>query len=188
MPRASYGASSRSTVSSSPAIPGSAARSLLHSSPIALSRSSIYSPQLPAHPNRQRLSLRSPSLQRASATAIQRNNADDEDDGLAEDHVPGADADALHEVIMAIDIKDNGNLGCAYYIAAGEILYLLEDIAVAGNEILETLLLHAKPTTILVPTRTSQAVTDLLAKGAHGVDEDDHRRKSLISGMSVSCL
>lgn len=173
MSRVPHGASSRPAVSSSPAIPGSAARPVPHSSPIALSQSSMFSPQLPAHPNRQRLSLRSPSLRGVSATPDQRNNADDEEDGH-----PGVDADALHEVIMAIDIKDNGNLGCAYYIAAEEILYLLEDVAVAGFEIVETLLLHAKPTTILIPSRTSQAMKELLAKGAHDVDGDDHHGES----------
>ncbi|KAI0125765.1 muts domain V-domain-containing protein [Xylariales sp. AK1849] len=135
----------------------------------AVSRSSVYSPQLPAHPQRQRLSLRPSSHRRLSATPLQSL---EEEEDLADDPF-AADADALNEVIMAIDMKDNGKLGCAYYIVADETLFLLEDVAMAGVEIVETLLLYAKPTTIVTPARTSQVLTDLIAKGAQGADMDD---------------
>ncbi|ORY66344.1 muts domain V-domain-containing protein [Pseudomassariella vexata] len=136
--------------------------------PRTASRSSIYSPQLPAHPQRSRLSLRPSSFRGSSANPSQRNDDGDE----ADDPFP-EDADALSEVIMALDMKANGNLGCAYYIAADEILLLLEDVAMARAEVIETLLLHARPTTVLTPSRTSETLADLLAKCAHDVDRDD---------------
>ena len=40
------------------------------------------------------------------------------------------DADALNEIIMAIDMRDRGTLGCAYYIAREEKLFLVEDIKI----------------------------------------------------------
>lgn len=86
------------------------------------------------------------------------------------DHV---DPDALGEIIMAIDMNKTGNLGCAYYIAAEEKLLLLEDIPMAGPEIVETLLLNAEPTTILAPSRASATLLDILRKGAESVDRSD---------------
>ncbi|KAI1858378.1 uncharacterized protein JN550_012743 [Neoarthrinium moseri] len=137
-------------------------------------RSAIYSPQLPAHPQRQRLSLRPSSLRGTSTTPAPPNPVEEDSlDGLNDDSL---DADALNEVIMALDMKENGNLGCAYYIAADEALFLLEDVAAAGVEIVETLLVHAKPTTVLTPARTSQALLSLLAKGSDSEDGDDHDR------------
>lgn len=90
------------------------------------------------------------------------------------------DADALGEVIMAIDLSKAGHLGCAYYIAAEEKLFLLEDVPMAGAEIVETLLLHAKPTTVLTPSRTSLMLLDILRKGAACGDRDDHDRKLFV--------
>ena len=72
--------------------------------------------------------------------------------------------------MMAIDMKINGNLGCVYYVTAQETLYLLEDIAMAGIELVETLLLHANPTTILISTKAPDNLVDFLERGAQGVD------------------
>lgn len=71
---------------------------------------------------------------------------------------------------MAIDMKDSGNLGCAYYIAADETLFLLEDVAMSGMDLVETLLLHVNPTTVLISARASDTLADYLARGAQGVD------------------
>jgi hypothetical protein len=161
------------------------------SGPTTSSRSSIrsiYSPQLPAlpsdlqgqRPQRRRLSLRPPSSRGASTTPVQRHSDEDEDDDPENDCHADDDADALSEDIMAIDMKNNGNLGCAYYIAADEALFLLEDVAMAGVEIVETLLLHVKPTTILTPGRTSQVLMDVLERDAQGIDRDDQHSKSFI--------
>lgn len=35
------------------------------------------------------------------------------------------DADALGEVVMAIDMSKNGTLGCAYYVAQDEKCYMV---------------------------------------------------------------
>ncbi|CAJ2513306.1 Uu.00g014250.m01.CDS01 [Anthostomella pinea] len=129
------------------------------------------SPQLPMHPQRQRLSLR-PSSQRASS-AISSPHPED-NHGEADELLSQEDADALNEIIMAIDMKENGargcTLGCAYYIALDEALYLLEDVAMAGVDLVETLLLYAKPTTVLISSRASESLADCLARAAQGID------------------
>lgn len=76
----------------------------------------------------------------------------------------------MNEIIMAIDMKKNGNIGCAYYITAQETLYLLEDVAMAGIELVETLLLHANPTTVLLSARAPDTLAGNLERGAQGVD------------------
>ncbi|KAI2621077.1 muts domain V-domain-containing protein [Hypoxylon sp. NC1633] len=126
------------------------------------------SPQLPLHPQRQRLSLR-PSSSRASSDNSSRRPRDD-DGSLADNVLSGEEADALREIIMAIDMKDNGDLGCAYYIAIDESLLLFEDMAMAGIDLVETLLLHVDPTTVLISARASEALESYLAKRAQGID------------------
>ena len=46
----------------------------------------------------------------------------------------------LYQTIMAIDIRERGTVGCCYYVAHEEKLYLLEDVAYGGTEIIETCL------------------------------------------------
>ncbi|KAI0154499.1 muts domain V-domain-containing protein [Hypoxylon sp. FL1284] len=73
-------------------------------------------------------------------------------------------------IIMAVDMKDNGSLGCAYYITAEETLFLLEDVAMSGIDLVETLLLHVNPTTVMISARAPETLSSYLAKGAQGVD------------------
>ncbi|KFY12425.1 hypothetical protein V491_06792 [Pseudogymnoascus sp. VKM F-3775] len=76
------------------------------------------------------------------------------------------DADALNEIIMAIDMRDRGTLGCAYYIAREEKLFLMEDIKLSGLDIVDTLKLHASPTVVLISTKSDDALEDHLMKEA----------------------
>ncbi|KAK7952460.1 mismatch repair protein 5 [Apiospora aurea] len=153
----------RRTSSSSLFIPGSRSRP----SPAAVSRASAYSPQLPPHPGRPRLSLRPSSLRASSSERSLSSEGGNDGQDQGDDRFGVDDADALNEVILALDTKKNGNLGCAYYVASEETLFLMEDVSMAGLEIVETLLLHAKPTTIMVPPRVFQEAHDKLQRGAH---------------------
>jgi DNA mismatch repair protein MSH5 len=47
------------------------------------------------------------------------------------------DLDALNEVIMAVDMRNNGNVGCAYYVAREEVLYLMPDAPLGGKEMVD---------------------------------------------------
>lgn len=42
--------------------------------------------------------------------------------------------DTLHEVIMAINVRERGTVGCAYYIARDEKLLCMEDMRLGGAE------------------------------------------------------
>lgn len=48
------------------------------------------------------------------------------------------DADALNEVILAVDLRERGTVGCVYYIARDEKLYFMEDARLGGVETIET--------------------------------------------------
>ena len=45
--------------------------------------------------------------------------------------------DSLNEVVMAIDLRDRGTVGCAYYIAREEKLYMMQDMSSGGIETVE---------------------------------------------------
>ncbi|KAI0197764.1 muts domain V-domain-containing protein [Astrocystis sublimbata] len=85
-----------------------------------------------------------------------------------------ASADAMSEIIMAIDMRDRGprgsTLGCAYYVVLDETLYLLEDVAMAGIDLVETLLLHAQPTTVLISARAPEPLSQFLTRGSQDVN------------------
>lgn len=81
--------------------------------------------------------------------------------------------DALDEVIMAIDVNKDGNVGCAYYIAMDEILVLEEDIPMGCIEAVGTLLLRIQPTSIIVPNRAPGDLVDFLEQDAHRSDASE---------------
>ncbi|KAF6827265.1 DNA mismatch repair protein [Colletotrichum musicola] len=58
------------------------------------------------------------------------------------------------EVIMAINIKGKGSLGCAYYEFAKNQLSLLHDMPSADlHHIFDVLLVHVEPTVVLLPMK-----------------------------------
>lgn len=46
--------------------------------------------------------------------------------------------DDLGQIVVAIDMRDSGTIGCSYYSAQDETLYLIGDIRFAGNESIDT--------------------------------------------------
>ena len=56
---------------------------------------------------------------------------------------PGQGVDAveedeiLQERVMAVDMRDRGSIGCCYYVAATEGLYLLEDVKSGGLDTID---------------------------------------------------
>ena len=48
------------------------------------------------------------------------------------------DNDSLNEIVMAVDLRDRGTVGCCYYIAREEKLYLMEDVKSGGIEVIDT--------------------------------------------------
>ncbi|KAE8401294.1 muts domain V-domain-containing protein [Aspergillus pseudonomiae] len=61
--------------------------------------------------------------------------------------------DDLDQVIVAVDMRESGTVGCSYYSAQEETLYLLGDMQLAGTEILDSLVLQTKPTALLLSPR-----------------------------------
>lgn len=86
--------------------------------------------------------------------------------------------DDLDQVVMAIDMKECGTVGCCYYVAQEEKLYILGDIRSSGTEAVETCLctlvsimpsnlltlvwspvkLEVKPTVVLTSTRAEHLI------------------------------
>jgi DNA mismatch repair protein MSH5 len=46
--------------------------------------------------------------------------------------------ETLDNVIMAIDMKEHGTVGCAYYVAREERLFCMEDVVHGGTDTVET--------------------------------------------------
>lgn len=89
-------------------------------------------------------------------------------------------SDAMNEIIMAIDMRERGTIGCAYYVARDEKLCLMEDIKMAGLDIVDTLKLHVQPTTVLISTKAEEALESHLMKEARGVDRGHEGEAPLV--------
>ncbi len=148
------------------------------------------SPALPALSQRTRVSLRPPSSQSSvnsslrGANAIQAEN--NESDGETQRR---EDADAMNEIIMAVDLRDRGTIGCAYYVAREEKLCLMEDIKMGGLDIIDTLKIHVQPTVILISNRSDEKLEEHLNREARGIDrgEEASKYRSLVSlnGLTI---
>ncbi|KAJ5392024.1 hypothetical protein N7509_007514 [Penicillium cosmopolitanum] len=79
--------------------------------------------------------------------------------------------DDLGHIIAAIDIKDYGTMGCAYYSAEKERMYLLADSRLGERETIEALIHQIKPTVILVSSRVDLAC--LLEQSQTAAQETD---------------
>ncbi|KAK3362851.1 muts domain V-domain-containing protein [Lasiosphaeria hispida] len=73
---------------------------------------------------------------------------------------------------MGIDMGKGGRIGCAYYVAMDEVLYVEEDVAMGGIEAVDTLLLGVQPTTVLVPNRAPIELVELLERDAQRLDDE----------------
>ena len=54
----------------------------------------------------------------------------------------------LDNVIMAVDMKERGTVGCAYYVAREERLFCMEDMVHGGRDVVETCQWHMFPMTL----------------------------------------
>lgn len=84
------------------------------------------------------------------------------------------DVSETDEVVMALEMRTNGAVGCAFYVAASETLYLQEDTRITGVELVESLLLQAHPATVIIPSRSPESFVDFLERQSHRDDAGMH--------------
>lgn len=68
----------------------------------------------------------------------------------------------VNEVLLSVDIKGKDALGCAYYEAENQALYLLNDIQSAELGLLNSLLIQVQPTMVLLSVKAPEAVIEYL--------------------------
>ena len=120
-----------------------------------------------------------PLPSRPSLVTSSRSNREDYDHHqLLSDGVQNSslveELDAANEIIMAIEMKDNGTVGCAYYVALDEAVFIQEDIAQADIEFVETLLLNVQPTTLFVSHRSPPRLVEYLERSAHSFNDESN--------------
>lgn len=72
---------------------------------------------------------------RAGSTAPSDHEVRPEDEADIEER---EENDALNEVVMAVDLRDRGTVGCCYYVAREEKLYFMEDVKHGGLDVIDT--------------------------------------------------
>ncbi|KZL80976.1 domain v [Colletotrichum incanum] len=82
---------------------------------------------------------------------------------------------------MAVALMGNGELGCAYYNSDEGNLFMLQDMSCAEPlQLVETIMVHVQPTTVLLPLKTSDAVLQFLEQHKSTVDEGDSETEHYI--------
>lgn len=97
-------------------------------------------------PLRNRISIRSASSHVAAPPSVQTQNSDVGIEENESDIQEREDQDSMNEIVMAVELKERGTIGCAYYIAREEKLCVMADISIAGLDIIDTLKIHIEPT------------------------------------------
>lgn len=128
----------------------------------------------PSPPKPKRASLRPPTSHIPSGSVLHIGSDEQNEESETEEEIKKReDADAMNEIIMAIDMRERGTLGCAYYIVREEKLYMMEDIKMAGLDIVDLLKLHVQPTILLISSRANEELEDHLNKEAKSIDRGD---------------
>ncbi|OJJ49749.1 hypothetical protein ASPZODRAFT_59687 [Penicilliopsis zonata CBS 506.65] len=126
--------------------PSSSFHSLRHSSKANTARSTPHPPQQPQASRETAFNFRDSSTSRQSRLDIRSEvSRSDRFEQFADDN--------LDQVIAAFDVKDSGKLGCSYFCAQEERLYLLGDMRSADRDLINTLTLQIKPTLVLTSAR-----------------------------------
>ncbi|KAJ9303252.1 hypothetical protein DTO271G3_626 [Paecilomyces variotii] len=89
-----------------------------------------------------------------------RTTSEGDDNERARENIEQEFDEDLDRVVMAVDIRDKGTVGCCYYVAREEKIYLFSDAHVADMTIIETIKLEVKPTVLLASTRADQLVNE----------------------------
>jgi DNA mismatch repair protein MSH5 len=84
------------------------------------------------------------------------------------------DADMVQEVIMALDMRENSTMGCAFFSTCDGVLQVSEGVPMAEIDMVEQFLIHAQPTTCLVCGRAPETLRAFLEK-ASGSETDGER-------------
>lgn len=85
------------------------------------------------------------------------------DDGIARD--------GGNDITLAMDMKTNGTLGCAYFSDDNGTLFLFQEVASADMTWVDQLLLHAQSTVVLLPARAPENLVQKLERLAGPVME-----------------
>ncbi|KAF7860638.1 hypothetical protein EAF04_008157 [Stromatinia cepivora] len=129
--------------------------------------------QSPPVPFKNRISIKSASSDVTAPPSVQDEGSNLEGGENESDIQEREYEDSMDEIVMAVELKERGTIGCAYYIAREERLCMMTDISMAGLDMIDTLKIHVAPTVILISTRCEEALEEHLQKDAKGIDRGD---------------
>ncbi|KAL9609329.1 MAG: hypothetical protein Q9167_005895 [Letrouitia subvulpina] len=166
----SYGRGSLSSVAGSPSALQEPARGSSH--PRKRQRASL-PPIISRQPQASTSTSLDSHIPASSLDSSRRSGVDRQSENDTEISEREAN-DFLNEVVMAIDLRDWATIGCSFYIAREETLYMMEDVKSGGPEIIETLRIYAQPTVMLLSSKANE-IFEALSGSAHERRETEDR-------------
>lgn len=80
--------------------------------------------------------------------------------------------DGGNDITLAMDMKADGTLGCAYFSNDNCTLFLFQEVASADMTWVDQLLLHGQPTVVLLPARAPENLVQNLERSVGPVMEE----------------
>lgn len=80
---------------------------------------------------------------------------------------------------MALDVRENATIGCAFFSTADKGLSLLHDVPMADLSVADQLLTHVQPTTLLVSARAPEHLMAFLEKESIANDQSEYNPGAL---------
>ncbi|KAL9090364.1 MAG: hypothetical protein Q9159_001991 [Coniocarpon cinnabarinum] len=125
-----------------------------------------------AQRSHQRFSSSSPLQRRTNAAAGRQ--ASQKSRGSAAPSIVrsnGDDEDSLDETIMGLEMRKD-TIGCAYYVARDETLFLMEDLQLGTLDLVSQLRLFIQPSTVLLCSREHDDTVKVFDPQFNGAEED----------------
>ncbi|PYI19356.1 DNA mismatch repair protein Msh5 [Aspergillus violaceofuscus CBS 115571] len=122
-------------------------------------RRTVYEPVSPQGSTNARLAMHGFSQRIRQPSVLQPSPRFPHEATQARQNLPDSDLslqpadDELDQVIVAIDSRESGTVGCSYYSVREEKLYLLGDLRHSDSEVIDSLILQTSPTMLLLSPR-----------------------------------
>ncbi|KJZ71201.1 hypothetical protein HIM_09407 [Hirsutella minnesotensis 3608] len=94
--------------------------------------------------------------------------------------------DLPDEVIMALDVRDGGTMGCAFFTTADGTLSLADDVPLADDSTAEHFIVHVQPTTLLVSARAPETLLAYLERQVSPDVEHDRLPRFVLRALASS--
>lgn len=80
------------------------------------------------------------------------------------------ESEPAEEIILAVDVRGNNSMGCAYYSTQSHALHLLNDMQSIGMDVLGSLVVQIQPTMVLTSFQAPESVVEFFDQDSQSAE------------------